>query len=367
MKIEHIDMYRVCNPIKHPYTTAFGTQNAFNSVVVGLRSGELTGWGEASPGGGPFFSADTDKTCFSIARDFIVPRLLGRELETPEELQALLAPIRGYNFAKAAFDVAFWDLYCQTRQIPLKRGIGGTKEKAEIGYCFGVLKNFDELLAGIDRVTKAGYPRVKLKFCPGWECDMLQAVRSAFPKLTIHIDCNSAYTLADLPMLKSLDRFGLAMIEQPLAHDDLIDHAKLQQEIATPICLDESITTLKFAQQAIEIGACKSINIKYGRVGGITPALEIHKLCGESGTGCWMGGMGESSLGTTVVANLATLPYNDYPSDISPAEKFYVENLGSPVLETDALGTYTLSDAPGLAVVPNATVLEKYKQEELHA
>ena len=147
---------------------------------------------------------------------------------------------------------------------------------------------------------------------------------------------------------------------------DLLDHAKLQKMISTPICLDESITTLRFARQAVEIGACRSINIKYGRVGGITPALEIHELCGETGTGCWMGGMGESSLGTTVVASLATLPYNDYPSDISPADKFYVENLGTPVLETDAPGTYTLSDAPGLAVVPNAAVLEKYKTEELH-
>ena len=193
---------------------------------------------------------------------------------------------------------------------------------------------------------------------------MLEAVRKVYPELTIHIDCNSAYTLADLPMLKSLDKYNLAMIEQPLMHDDLIDHAKLQKQISTPICLDESITSLQDARQAIEIGACKYINIKYARVGGITASLAIHKLCGETGTGCWLGGMGESSLGTTVVANLCTLPYVNYPSDISPADKFYAENLGQPVLLTDRPGTYTLRDKAGLDVEPDPVVLNKYKVEE---
>ena len=367
MKIEKITMYRVCNPIKRPYTTAFGTQTAFNSILVKLESEGLTGWGESAPGGGPLFSSQTDRTCFLIARDFIIPKLLHRDLGSPEELQALLAPIRGNEFAKAAFDVAFWDLLAQKQGISLKKASGGTREKAEIGYCFGVLSSFDELIAGIDRVTGAGYPRVKLKFCPGWECDMLDAVRSVYPDLTIHIDCNSAYTLNDLPMLKSLDKYHLAMIEQPLMHDDLIDHAKLQKQIATPICLDESICSVQNARQAIEIGACKYINIKYARVGGITPSLAVHRLCGETGTGCWLGGMGESSLGTTVVANLCTLPYVNYPSDISPADKFYVENLGMPVLTTDQPGTYTLRDQPGLDVKPNPAVLAKYKQEEFSA
>jgi O-succinylbenzoate synthase len=367
MKIEKITMYRVCNPIKRPYTTAFGTQKAFNSILVRLESEGLSGWGESAPGGGPFFSYQTDQTSFLIAREFIIPQLLNREIASPEELQEILAPIRGHEFAKAAFDVAFWDLLCRRQNIPLKKAIGGTRPRAEVGYCFGVLANFDELIAGIDRVTKAGYPRVKLKFCPGWECDMLQAVRSVYPKLTIHIDCNSAYTLDDLPMLRSLDKYELAMIEQPLMHDDMIDHAKLQKQIATPVCLDETICSLQDARQAIEIGACKYINIKYARVGGITNSLAIHKLCGETGTGCWLGGMGESSLGTTVVANLCTLPYVNYPSDISPADKFYAENLGQPVLLTDRPGTYTLRDKPGLDVEPNPAVLAKYKQEEYSA
>ena len=367
MKIEKISMYRVCNPIKNPYTTAFGTQKAFNSVVVKLESEGLSGWGEVAPGGGPMFSCYNDKTTFTIARDFIIPQVLGRNFDSGAELQSLLAPIRGNEYAKAAFDVALWDLLARKQGIPLKQAIGGTREKASIGYCFGVLKSFDDLIAGIDKMTSLGYPRIKLKFCPGWECDMLDAVRSVYPDLTIHIDCNSAYTLNDIEMLKSLDKYNLAMIEQPLMHDDLIDHAKLQKQIATPICLDESICSVQDARQAIEIGACRFINIKYARVGGITPALEIHKLCGENNIGCWLGGMGESSLGTTVVANLATLPYVNYPSDISPVEKFYVENLGTPLLTTEQYGTYTMRDNPGLDVVPNMEVLEKYKQEEFFA
>ena len=367
MKIEKIAMYRVCNPIKNPYTTAFGTQKAFNSVVVKLESEGLTGWGEVAPGGGPMFSCYNDKTTFAMARDFIVPLVLHKDFSSGEELQKLLAPIRGNEYAKAAFDVALWDLLSRKEGIPLKKAIGGTKAKASIGYCFGVLKSFDDLIAGIDKMTSMGYPRIKLKFCPGWECDMLEAVRSVYPKLTIHIDCNSAYTLNDIDMLKSLDKYELAMIEQPLMHDDLIDHAKLQKKIGTPICLDESVCSLQDARQAIEIGACKYINIKYARVGGITPSIAIHDLCGEKNIGCWLGGMGESSLGTTVVANLATLPFVNYPSDISPVEKFYNENLGTPLLTTDQPGTYTMREKPGLDVAPDMAVLAKYKQEEFFA
>lgn len=367
MRIDKVEMYRVCNPIKRPYITAFGAQSAFNSIVVKLEADGIAGWGESCPGGGPFFSCYNDKSCFSISKDFIIPKILHQEFEHPDELTELLAPLRGNEFAKAAFDVALWDIWSRKQGIPFKKAIGGTQEKASIGYCFGVLKDFDELIEGIDKMTSMGYPRVKLKFCPGWECDMLDAVRKVYPKLTIHIDCNSAYTLDDIDMLKSLDKYDLAMIEQPLMHNDLLDHAKLQKMIDTPICLDESICSLQDARQAIEIGACKFINIKYARVGGITNSLKIHDLCGKEGIGCWLGGMGESSLGTTVVANLATLPHVNYPSDLSPADKFYVENLGNPVLLTDQPGTYTLRDKPGLDVEPNFAVLEKYKQEEFFA
>lgn len=367
MRIEKIVMYRICNPIKRPYVTAFGSQAAFNSIVVGLSCGGVTGWGESAPGGSPSFSPYTDRTSFLIARDFVIPRLLGRELGSGAELQELLVPVRGNCFAKAAFDAAFWDLQGRLTETPLYRLIGSTRRTCSIGYTFGVLKDYDELLAGIDRAIQAGYPRVKLKFCPGWETDMLAAVRGAFPGITIHIDCNSAYTLADLPMLKSLDRFNLAMIEQPLMHDDLIDHAELQRKIGTPVCLDESITSFQDARQAIQIGACKYINIKYARVGGITNALAIHELCGEKNIGCWLGGMGESSLGTTVVAALATLPHVNYPSDISPSEKFYVKNLGTPVLSTDRPGTYTLRDKPGLDVTPDPEALQLFTQEKYEA
>ena len=364
MKIERITIRRICNPIKRPYITAFGSQSAFNSILVSLESEGRTGWGEAAPGGGPLFSPYTDHTSYIIARDFIAPCLLGRDLKSGEELQELLKPIRGNMYAKAAFDAALWDLLARREGKPLYRMIGSRRNLCSIGYTFGVLKNYDELLAGIEHVVGTGYPRVKLKFCPGWETDMLAAVRSAFPDITIHIDCNSAYTPVDLPLLKNLDKFNLAMIEQPLMHDDLIDHADLQKKIGTPVCLDESVTSFQDAEQAIRIGACRFINIKYARVGGITNALKIHWLCGENGIGCWLGGMGESSLGTTVAASLATLPHVSYPSDISPSEKFYVKNLGTPVLATDKPGTYTLRDNPGLDVTPEPEALREFTVEK---
>ncbi len=369
MKINHISLRRICNPIKRPYVTAFGSQSAFNSILVSLSSDGHTGWGETAPGGGPFFSSEYDLTAWCVSRDFVVPQLLGKDINSGEELQNLLAPIRGHRFPKAAFDVAWWDLDSRLRGIPLYRAIGSTRNTCSVGYTFGVLNNYTELLAGIEKVVASGYPRIKLKFCPGWELDMLAAVRSAFPKLTIHIDCNSAYTLDDLPMLKKLDQFQLAMIEQPLQHDDLIDHAELQKNIATPVCLDESITTPEQARQAIRIKACKYINIKYGRVGGISPTLKIHQLCADNNIGCWLGGMGESSMGTTVVASLATLPYVNYPSDISPSEKFYRQNLGKPVLSTDHPGSYQLRDNPGLDVEPDQEALQKFTvdMEEFHA
>ncbi|MGI6086783.1 MAG: o-succinylbenzoate synthase [Kiritimatiellia bacterium] len=364
MHIDHISIRRICNPIKRPYRTAFGSQNAFNSILISLTCGNNTGWGEAAPGGGPFFLSEYDLTEYCVSRDFIVPQVLGKNIHSSEALQDILAPIRGHRFAKAAFDVAWWDLYSQQQLLPLYRAIGSSSNTCSIGYTFGVLNNYDELLAGIGQVVGQGYPRVKLKFCPGWELDMLSAVRSTFPDLTIHIDCNSAYTLNDLPMLKKLDQFHLAMIEQPLQHDDLINHAELQSKIGTPVCLDESITTPEQAQQAIRIKACKYINIKYGRVGGITPSLQIQRLCADNGIGCWLGGMGESSLGTTVVASLATMPQVNYPSDISPSDKFYVQNLGRPVLSTNRPGMYKMLDNPGLNVVPDPDALQKFTVEK---
>ena len=238
--------------------------------------------------------------------------MVGKDVTTGEQLQALLAPFKGNYFAKAALDLAWWDLYAQLRNQPLWQVVGGKSDRVEVGADFGVMETLDALVAVIDEAARQGFKRVKLKFRPGWEVEMVATVRSHFPKMVFHVDCNSAYRLSDAPMLRQLDRFNLAMIEQPLAHDDLLEHAKLQKMLETPICLDESITSTVKAEQAIELGACRWINIKHGRVGGLTNALAINQIAADAGIPVWIGSMVESALGQAFCEVLATLKHSKH-------------------------------------------------------
>jgi len=245
------------------------------------------------------------------------------------------------------------------RGEPLWKTLGGGKPQVRVGADFGVMETIDALLAKIDEAVRQGFPRVKLKFRPGWDIDMVAAVSSAFPKHTFHIDCNSAWTLDALPMFKQLDRYNLAMIEQPLAHDDLIDHATLSRQIATPVCLDESITSLDRARKAIQAKACGYVNLKPGRVGGLTVAVKIHDLCRDNGIPCWVGGMLESAVGAQHCLALATLPDFTYPSDVFPSSRFYSKDLAQPELTLSGPGQMTAPDAPGVGTIPDAQELER--------
>lgn len=353
MKIDKIEIYRVSMPLIYPFRTAFGDDEAIESVLVGLSFGSVKGWGESSSWKYPAYSPECAATQFLIARDFISPLLLGQEIASGEQLQQQLASIKGNPFAKAAFDLAWWDLEARLRGQPLWRLLGGRGPVVDAGADFGIMESIDLLLETIQGAVAAGYKRVKLKFRPGWELDMVGAVRGAFPNLTIHVDCNSAYTLEHLSMFQKLDRYHLAMIEQPLMHDDLIDHAALQARLETPICLDESITSPAKARKAIQYGACRWVNIKPGRVGGITPAVAIHDLCQASGVPCWIGGMLESAVGAAHCIALATLPNIHYPSDIFPTSRFYREDLGEPAVEHCAPSQFQASPQPGTGVVPH--------------
>ena len=253
-----------------------------------------------------------------------------QDIQSGRELQERLSGIKGNYFAKAAFDLAWWDLHAKKLGKPLWKIIGGTDPTVEAGADFGIMESINVLIETIARAVRQGYKRVKLKCCPGWDLEMIDAVRKEFPETTFHIDCNSAYTLDDLDMFKRIDRYGLAMIEQPLGYDDLIDHAALQAHIDTPICLDESITSPDKTRKALSIKACRWINIKPGRVGGITPALVIHDICREAGIPCWIGGMLESAVGASHCLALATLPNIRYPSDIFPSDRFFRKDLSIP-------------------------------------
>ena len=340
-------------PLISPWTTAYGSDDSIHSVLVRIDSAGLCGWGESCPLQFPSYSPEWAAGVFMILRDVLAPLVLGKTVSSGQDLQALLSCVKGNPFAKAALDLAWWDHCAQSRSQPLWKLINGRSDTIEVGADFGVMDNLDLLLKGIAAATQQGFKRIKLKFRPGWDVEMVSAVRRSFPDLVFHIDCNGAYTLQDAPMFEKLDQYGLAMIEQPLAHDDLIDHAQLQRRIKTPICLDESITSPDNARKAIEIGACRWINLKPGRAGGITRVLEIHDLCQSAGVPCWIGSMLESSLGMSFCLALATLPNIKYPSDVFPSRRFYRKDLARPGLELFGPGRMKLSPANGVGAQPD--------------
>jgi len=344
MRIEAIDLHHVAMPLLEPWRTACSDETAIESVIVRLiGEGGVEGWGETAPHRGPLYSPEWAFGVFCVLRDWLGPMLLGQEVESGRDLQRLLRPVKGNPFAKAGLDIAWWDAQAKSDGRPLWQLIGGIRQTVEAGADLGVKDTIDELLKEIAAAIEAGFKRVKLKFRPGWDIDMVSAVRSAFPDMVFHIDCNSGYSLDDLDMFRRLDRFRLAMIEQPLGHDDLVDHARLQAEIETPICLDETITSPARARHAIDLEACRWVNIKTGRVGGLTNAIAVHDLCLEAGIGNWIGGMLESALGQAPSLALATLPNVRYPSDIFPSRRFYAADLAEPELSLSGPG---MADAP---------------------
>jgi len=358
MILDRIEIFHVRMPLVYPFRTAFGNNSSIGSVLVRLHSGGAWGWGEASPWGAPAYSPEHSGGSFLVIRDFLAPLLINQDVKSGENLQALLSPVKGNFFAKAALDNAWWDLEARRRGIPLYRLLGGKRSEVEVGADFGIMESIPLLLDTVGTAVDQGYKRIKLKYRPGWELDMIAAVRERFPDTVIHVDCNSAYTLDDLSMLRELENFNLAMIEQPLMHDDLVDHAALQRELNTPICLDESITSVHRARKAIELDACRWVNIKPGRVGGLTNAVAIHNFCMNKEIPCWVGGMLESSLGAHQCLALATLPNFTYPADIFPSERFYTPDMSFPEMRLSSPSMMKLPDIPGSGAEPDMVRLQ---------
>ncbi len=357
MHIDRIDLYHVAMPLLYPWRTAYGDDYVIESVLVRMASGDQVGWGEASPLAAPTYSPEWAAGVFHVAKTWLAPRLVGQDLTSGEQLQGRLALIKGNPFAKAGLDLAWWDLHARILGKPLHQVLGGTNPNVTVGADFGVRDSIDDLLRQIQGAVDAGYKRVKLKFRPGWDVPMVRAVRNAFPDTVFHIDCNSGYRLEDARLFQEIDAFNLAMIEQPLANDDLLDHAALQKQIRTPICLDESLTSLAKAKKALALGSCKYMNIKPGRVGGLTVALAIHELCHRAGMPCWVGGMLESAVGVASCIALATLPAFTYPADIFPSANYYREDLGEPPITLSGVSQVRASGKPGIGVEPNAARL----------
>ena len=364
MRIDSLSIYRFETKLASPWITAYGADYTVEQVLFCLRSGGVEGWGEASPLNLPTYSPEYSRGVFEINRDIFAKQLLGEDIESGDDLQTRFSSIKGHYFAKSGFDLAWWDLASKLAGQPMWKFIGGTNRHPEAGADFGYQKSIDILLQKIDDV-KAIAPRIKLKYGPGWGIEVIREVRKNFPDLVFHIDCNSAYTLDDLPMFKELDQYNLAMFEQPLTHDDLIDHATLQREIKTPICLDESLTTPDKARKAIQIGSCKYFNLKTGRLGGITNILKVCALAREAGIPCWIGGMLETGIGRRARLAVASLPEIGYPSDICPPRPSKL--LKTPIAFDPGTMHYTLDDTtPGSGADVDIESVRDQILEEFH-
>ncbi len=347
IRIESVRLRQIRMPLVHFFETSFGRTTGRDMVIVEVRANGVSGWGEVTAGENPFYNEEFTGSIWPLLTDYIAPRVRGRELHSAEEVAPLTAHIRGHNMARGGFEAAVWDLEARLLNRPLHQHIGGARREIPCGVSIGVQDSVPQLLDKIRTELEAGYQRIKMKIKPGWDVDVIRQVRREFPSIRLMADANSAYTLADAEHLRRLDEFYLMMIEQPLAHDDIIDHAKLQRQLETPICLDECIRSAHHAWQAIELGACRIINIKLGRVGGFAEAKRVHDVCERSGVPVWCGGMLEAGIGRAHNVALATLPNFTLPGDVSASKRYWARDIVVPPVETTSQGTIVVRDQPG--------------------
>ncbi len=346
-------------PLVHFFETSFGRTFTRDIVLVEVVSDGVSGWGEVTAGENPFYNEEWTTSVWSLVTDYVAPRVLHRELQEPSEVLPLCSQMRGHYMAKGGVEAAVWDLKARLQNQPLWQTIGaGARREIPCGVSIGIQDSVDQLLEKITTELAAGYQRIKMKIKPGWDVDVVRRVRERFPQIKLMADANSAYTLADLDHLKQLDEFYLMMIEQPLAHDDIIDHAVLQAALETPICLDECIRTPHHAEQAIRLKAGRIVNIKLGRVGGFGAAKKIHDLCMAAGVPVWCGGMLESGIGRAHNIALATLPNFVLPGDVSASKRYWKRDIISPPVDITDSGTIELTDKPGFGYDLDTEYLE---------
>jgi O-succinylbenzoate synthase len=359
MNIERITLYAVRMALQTPFETSFSRIATRDCLLIEMMAGGLVGWGECVADRDPGFSYETAQTAWHILRDFLIPEVLGQPLPEPADLGARWAGVRGHPMAKAGLELAVWDLIGQAQGRSLRELLGGQRERVEVGVSVGLQGSPAQLVETVGGYLAQGYQRVKLKIKPGHDVAEVMAVRQAFPALRLQVDANSAYTLASAAALAPLDALALLLIEQPLAEDDLWDHHILQTRLQTPICLDESIVGARAARQALEMDAARIINIKVGRVGGLSEARAIHDLCSARGVPVWCGGMLETGVGRAANLALAALPGFTLPGDISATDRYYAEDVTVERFELEPDSTIRVPTRPGLGVAINPTALAK--------
>jgi O-succinylbenzoate synthase len=359
MHIQEVTLREIGMELVTPFETSMERTERRRIILVEAKADGVTGWGECVAGEAPYYSPEWTDTAWLVLRDFLWPLLQGRQFTAAADIWGLLRRVRGHNMAKAALEAAVWEAEAKQKGVPLAKFIGGTREEIASGVSVGIKESPEELVAAVKQELAAGYQRIKIKIKPGKDLEPVRRLRQEFPRIKLMVDANSAYTLEDWPLLKQLEGFYLMMIEQPLGWDDLYSHVELQKKLDTPICLDECIHTEEHARAAAELGACKIINIKLGRVGGYTVARSVHDLCQRHSIPVWCGGMLESGIGRAHNIALSTLPNFSLPGDVAASKRYWKEDIISPEVAVSAQGTIRVPTGPGIGFEPRLDYIEK--------
>ena len=349
MRVELIELREIRLGLVHFFETSFGRTTERRIILARVVDEDgAEGWGECTAGEGPFYSEEWTETAWPTLTHFLAPMVVGKDLESAAQVGDLMRRVRGHRMAKAAIETACWDLEARRAQVPLWKHLGGERPEIPCGVSIGIQDSIEALLEKIERELAAGYQRIKIKIKPGWDLKILEKVHERFPSIQLMADANSAYTLNDVQLFRAMEEFDLMMIEQPLAHDDIHDHARLQREIRTPLCLDESIRSVHDARHALEIKACRIINVKLGRVGGHREAREVEAEARVRGIPVWCGGMLESGIGRAHNIAMSTLAGFTLPGDVSASARYWEEDIIEPPVTVTPSGTIRAPEAAGL-------------------
>ena len=349
MIISSIELREIRLPLIHFFETSFGRTTERHIILVRVIDADgVEGWGECTAGEGPFYSNEWVESAWPTMKKFLAPMIAAKELNRAADSWGLMKPVRGHRMAKAAIETACWDLEAKRAGVPLWKHLGGVQNEIPCGVSIGIQDSPEALLGKIQKEVSDGYQRIKIKIKPGWDRNIVELVRRHFPEIRLMGDANSAYSLNDVPLFKSLDEFDLMMIEQPLAHDDIFDHAELQKQISTAVCLDESIHSAEDAKHAIQLRSCRIINVKLGRVGGHGEAKRLEQVCRESRIPVWCGGMLESGIGRAHNIAMATLAGFTLPGDVSASSRYWEEDVIEPPVTITDHGTILAPAKPGI-------------------
>jgi o-succinylbenzoate synthase len=369
MKIEAITLREIQMPLVHFFETSFGRTYSRRILLLTAHCDGVNGWSECVAGENPFYSSEWTESAWPTITRYLAPAVLGRNLDSARDCTALFAKVRGHRMAKAGVENALWDAEAKQKSRPLWKLLGGTRTEIQCGVSIGIQDSVEQLLDKIQIELAAGYRRIKVKVKPGWDVNVLEKIRSRWADITLSCDANSAYTLDQVEHLRTFDQFNLLMIEQPLWDDDIFYHARLQKELRTALCLDESIVSARSAAVAVDMAACRIINIKVGRVGGFTEARKIHDICQAQKIPVWCGGMLESGIGRAHNIALSTLENFSLPGDVSASKRYWKEDIIDPEVQVSSQGMIAISDEPGTGYRIKEELIEKLtvRKETLRA